>query len=111
MGKPKFEIKERINEDFMFNLKAGNGEVILTSQGYESKQGCETGIASVKVNAPFDNSYDKKEAVNSDYYFNLKASNGQVIGTSEMYASTAGRDNGIASVKTNAPDAEIVDLT
>ncbi|WBX78023.1 YegP family protein [Tenacibaculum ovolyticum] len=111
MGKSKFEIKKRKDEDFMFNLKAGNGEVILTSQGYESKQGCETGIASVKVNAPFDNRYDKKQAVNSDYYFNLKASNGQVIGTSEMYVSTDGRDKGIASVKTNAPDAEIIDLT
>ncbi|WP_237275877.1 YegP family protein [Tenacibaculum ovolyticum] len=111
MGKSKFEIKKRKDEDFMFNLKAGNGEVILTSQGYESKQGCETGIASVKVNAPFDNSYDKKQAVNSNYYFNLKANNGQIIGTSEMYASTVGRNKGIASVKKNAPDAEIVVLT
>lgn len=51
MGKPKFEIKKRTDEKFMFNLKAGNGEIILTSQGYTTKQGCKNGISSVKENA------------------------------------------------------------
>lgn len=52
MGKPKFEIKKRTNGEFMFNLKAGNGETIATSEGYTSKQGCKDGIESVKTNAP-----------------------------------------------------------
>jgi uncharacterized protein YegP (UPF0339 family) len=52
MGKPKFEIKKRTNGEFMFNLKAGNGEIIATSEGYTTKYGCENGIESVKSNAP-----------------------------------------------------------
>ncbi|WP_417558767.1 YegP family protein [Mesoflavibacter zeaxanthinifaciens] len=52
MGKPKFVIKKRINGEFMFNLKAGNGETIATSEGYSSKQGCKDGIESVRNNAP-----------------------------------------------------------
>lgn len=107
----KFEIKKRINGDFMFNLKANNGQVILTSQGYASKSGCENGIQSVKNHAPYDSYYEKKVSTNSKYYFNLKASNGLIIGTSEMYESSSSRDNGIESVKTNAPSAIIDDLT
>lgn len=109
MGKSKFEIKKRVNGDFIFNLKAGNGEIILTSQGYSSKQGCENGIESVKENAPHDRNYEKKISTNEKYYFNLKAANRQIIGTSEMYNSTSGRDSGIESVKKNAPIAIVVE--
>ncbi len=111
MGKPKFEIKDTSNDQFIFNLKAGNGEIILTSETYKSKQGCENGIDSVKTNSPDDDNYNRKKSSNDKYYFTLKAGNGEVIGKSEMYESAAGRDNGIESVKTNAPDAETVDLT
>lgn len=111
MGKPKFEIKDTSNDQFMFNLKARNGEIILTSETYTSKQGCENGIESVKTNAPDDDNYNRKKSSNDKYYFTLETSNGKVIGKSEMYESTSGRDNGIESVKTNAPDAETVDLT
>ena len=111
MGQAKFEIKKSTNDKFYFNLKAGNGEVILTSEMYESKQNCENGIESVQENAPEDKNYDKKTASSGQYYFNLKASNNKIIGTSEMYESTQGRDNGIESVKTNAPTSEVVYLT
>ncbi|MAO90218.1 MAG: hypothetical protein CMM78_03240 [Rhodospirillaceae bacterium] len=107
----KFEIYKDKAGEFRFRLKAGNGEIILASEGYTAKSGCETGIASVKTNAPLDARYEKKTATNGQYYFNLKAGNGEVIGTSETYVSTQGRDNGIESVKKNAPDAEIDDLT
>lgn len=107
----KFEIKKRWNGEFQFNLKASNGQVILTSEGYSTKDGCKGGIQSVKNNAPYDSSYEKKVSSNYKYYFNMKASNGQVIGTSEMYETSSGRDNGIDSVKTNAPSATIEDLT
>lgn len=101
----KFVISTRKNGEFQFNLKAGNGEVILTSEGYTAKASCLNGIESVKKNAPDDNRYDRKEAKNGKLFFNLKAGNGQVIGSSEMYESAAGRDKGIESVKRNAPDA------
>lgn len=107
----KFIIKKRTNGEFQFNLKSTNGQVILTSEGYSTKPGCRNGIDSVKINSIDNSKYDKKTSTNGKYYFNLKATNGQIIGTSEMYESASSRDNGIESVKTNAPSAEIEDLT
>lgn len=107
----KFEITTRKNGEIQFNLKAGNGQVILASEGYSSKSGCLNGIESVRKNSQDDSKFEKKTSSNGKPYFNLKATNGQIIGTSEMYESEAGRDNGIESVKKNAPDAETVDLT
>ena len=107
----KFTITKRTNSDFQFNLKATNGQTILTSEGYSSKAGCQNGIDSVRTNAPNDARYDRKVSINGKYYFNLTASNGQVIGTSELYESTAGRDNGIDSVQSNATLANVEDLS
>lgn len=107
----KFVITKRTNGEFQFNLKATNGQVILTSEGYSSKAGCQNGIDSVKSNASNDARYDRKMSTNSKYYFNLTATNGQIIGSSEMYESAAGRDNGIDSVKSNAPQATVEDLS
>jgi len=101
----KFVITKSSNGEYRFKLKAGNGEVILVSEGYTSKANCQNGIESVKDNSQKDERYEKKVSSNNKQYFNLKASNGQVIGTSEMYESAGGRDNGIASVKSNAPGA------
>ncbi|MDX6180650.1 YegP family protein [Flavobacterium sp. Fl-77] len=107
----KFAITTRANGEFQFNLKAGNGQTILASEGYTTKAACLNGIESVKTNSQIDERFDKRESSNGKPYFNLKAANGQIIGNSEMYESTAARDNGIASVKTNAPDATIDDQT
>jgi len=107
----KFIITKRKNEEYQFNLEASNGQVILTSEGYLSKASCKNGIESVKNNAPTDSRYDRKVSKNDHYYFNLKAGNGEIIGTSQMYSSTSGRDNGIESVKNNAPDAPVIDET
>ena len=106
-----FIIKTRNNGEFQFNLKADNEKVILTSEGYSAKTGCEGGIESVKKNAPDDARYDRLDSANGKFYFNLKAGNGQVIGTSEMYESTANRDEGIEAVKRTAPNASIEDQT
>ncbi len=103
----KFVITPSTNGDFRFNLKAGNGEIILTSQGYSSKSACKNGIESVRTNSQVDEHYEKITANDGRYYFNLKAANTQVIGTSEMYESSSGRENGIASVKANAPGATV----
>lgn len=103
----KFVIKNRTNGDFQFNLNAGNGQVILASQGYSSRKACENGIESVKINSKDASKFDKLTSSNGKYYFNLKAGNGQIIGTSEMYESSASMEKGIASVQTNAPDASV----
>ena len=105
----KFVITKRTNGDFQFNLKAGNGQVILTSQGYATKPSCENWIESVRTNSQDDNRFERKTSTNDKPYFNLKAINGQIIGSSEMYESTAAMENGISSVKSNAPDASIED--
>jgi uncharacterized protein YegP (UPF0339 family) len=105
----KFVITKRVNGEFQFNLKANNGQIILASEGYGTKSSCENGIESVKRNAQDDTKFDRKTAANGKSYFNLKATNGQVIGTSEMYETVASRDNGIESVKNNAPDATTED--
>ena len=107
----KFVIKKRTNGEFQFNLLAGNGQPILASEGYASKAGCESGIDSVRVNSQDDTKFDRKTAVSGKAYFNLKAANGQIIGTSEMYETSAGCENGIKSVATNAPDAPVEDTT
>ncbi|HAK28525.1 MULTISPECIES: YegP family protein [Sphingobacterium] len=106
----KFEVKTRKNGEFQFNLKAGNGQVILSSEGYTTKANCLNGVESVKKNAQDDNKFDRKTATNGKYYFNLKATNGQIIGSSEMYESASGMENGIESVKKNAPDATVEEI-
>ncbi|MCZ8216746.1 MAG: YegP family protein [Cyclobacteriaceae bacterium] len=103
----KFVISKRSNGELQFNLKADNGQVILTSEGYSSRSGCENGISSVRTNAPSDSNYDRKKSSNGKHFFNLKATNGQIIGTSEMYESSSGMETGIASVKSNAPSATV----
>ena len=107
----KFEIKKTANGKFHFNLKAGNGEVILSSEVYESKGAAENGIASVKTNAAADAQFERKASAKNEPYFVLKAANHEVIGRSEMYSSASSCENGIASVKTNAATAAISDLT
>lgn len=107
----KFEIFIRDDDRFHFNLKAPNGQVILTSQGYKQKSGVENGVQSVKNHAADPANFDVFEAKDGRCYFNLKAANGQVVGTSQMYKSFDAMNKGIASVQANAPEAEIVDQT
>ena len=103
----KFEVKTDNAGEHRFNLKAGNGQVILSSEGYSSKAACDNGIESVRKNSQNDARYERKVAKNGKHHFNLKASNGQVIGSSQMYADASGMENGIESVKTNAPKASV----
>ncbi|MEM7321173.1 MAG: YegP family protein, partial [Pseudomonadota bacterium] len=91
--------------------KAGNGEIILASEGYKQKASAMNGIESVRKNSADDARFERKETSSGKPRFNLKATNGQVIGTSESYSSASARDNGIASVMKNAPDAKLDDQT
>ncbi len=108
----KFQIfQSNKNNQFYFRLLATNSQTILGSEGYTTKDNCKNGIASVKAHSPHDVYYRRLTATNGQHYFTLTASNNQVIGMSELYVSTQGRDNGIESVKQNAPTAVIEDLT
>ena len=106
----KFEVKTTANGQFMFNLKAGNGEIILTSETYKAKASCLAGIDSVKKNSAIDGRFDRRQSQSGKPYFALKATNGQDIGRSEMYESEAARENGIKSVMKNAPGASVVEV-
>ena len=107
----KFEITKSSNSKFMFNLKADNGIVILTSQLYEAKAGALQGIESVRINASLGERFERLSSTQGEPYFTLKAANSQVIGRSQMYSSSAAMENGIASVAKNGPGATTVDLT
>ena len=106
-----FDLKKSPSGKYMFNLKATNGQVILTSELYNSKKAAENGIASVKKNAGNDKYYEQKESKKGQPYFVLKAANKQVIGTGQMYASGSSMKNGIASVKKNGPSSKVADNT
>lgn len=105
----KYEIKTGRDAKFYFNLKASNGQVILSSEGYESRRSAEAGIESVRKNSQDDARFERKTAKDGSHYFALTATNGQQIGKSEMYKSAQAMENGIESVKKNAPDAQVVD--
>ncbi len=105
----KFEIHKDKAGKHRFNLKAGNGQIILSSQGYESKSGCTNGIDSVRKNSQDAARFDRKIAKDGSPYFNLTATNGQIIGNSEMYSTTTAMENGVASIMKNAPDAKVED--
>ena len=107
----KFVISQRKNGDYQFNLKATNGQVILASQGYSSKASCENGIESVKSNAADDARFERLTSSNGKFYFNLKAANHQIIGSSQMYATAQSRETGIASVKANGTSQTVKDNT
>ncbi|WP_271410191.1 YegP family protein [Pseudomonas sp. Q1-7] len=105
----KFHLKKASDGQFHFNLNAGNGETILTSELYKAKDSALNGIESVRKNAARDGAFESKAASNGKFYFVLKATNGQVIGQSQMYASAASASAGIESVKHNAPGATLDD--
>lgn len=106
-----FELSKSSDNQFRFVLKAGNSEIILTSELYTTKSAAENGIASVQKNSPLDERYEKKVAANGKFFFNLKAANHQVIGTSQMYATEQSREKGIVSVKNNGHTDAIKDKT
>jgi uncharacterized protein len=106
-----YELTKSEKGQYTFVLKAGNSEVILRSEQYEAKASATNGIASVQTNSPMDERYERNVAKDGRPYFNLKAGNHQVIGTSQMYASETTRETGIASVKTNGPSTTVKDLS
>lgn len=107
----KFTLFTGKNGEFYWNLKAGNGEIIGQSEGYTTKSAALNGIESTRKNAPEEGRYEMKEAKNGKFHWNLKAANGQIIMSSQMYESESGAKNGIQSTMKNAPEATLTDET
>jgi len=106
-----FVIEQSAKGKFRFNLRAGNHQVILSSEQYESKAGAENGIESVRQNAADDARFDRRTAKDGSPYFVLKAKNGEIIGKSEMYTTASSREKGILSTRANAKTAKVIDRT
>ena len=106
-----FELSKSSDGQFRFVLKAESAETLLTSELYHAKGSAENGVASVQGNCGADERYEKKVASNGKHFFNLKAANHQVIGTSPMYATAESRDASIASVKSNGTTTTVKDNT
>lgn len=106
-----YELKKSSDGQFMFNLKAANGEVVLTSERYVAKQKALEGIAAVKKNSPSDSNYERKTSAGGKAYFVLMAGNKEMLGTSEEYSSVQARDKGIEATKAAGPTAAISDQT
>ena len=107
----KFSLNKAKDGQFYFCLKATNGQTILVSEMYKDKRAALAGIESVRKNAATDERFERRTSAKGDPYFILKAANHQEIGRSEMYSSVSEMEKGIASVKKNAPDAKVEDLT
>src|SRR5262245_8263222 len=107
----KYELKPAKGGKFIFNLKAPNGKVVLTSETYDTKKAATKGIEAVKKSASMDKRFEEKKTKKGEQYFVLRAANGEPVGRSEAYTSAKSLRGGIASVKKNAPDARVDDLT
>jgi len=107
----KYALTKTNDGRFLFNLKAENGEKILTSETYDAKGSAQKGIESVRSNALIDAQFDRKTSNDAKSYFVLKAASGEIIGTSEQYSSVTAMENGIKSVKADAPAAAVDDRT
>lgn len=108
--KSKFQIYQS-GKVYRFRLLSKNGRKILVGEAYTTKQNCLKGVKSVQENSLDDNCFEKKRSSNGKYYFVLKATNGEIIGASQMYSTVSGRNAGIRFVKTNASISLIEDFT
>ena len=111
MAQGWYELKLAKDGQFMFNLKAANSQVILTSELYKTRAAAENGIASVQKNGADQAAYEIRAAKNDKPYFILKAKNHQEIGRSQYYSSEAVAKKGIASVARNAATTLVKDKT
>jgi uncharacterized protein YegP (UPF0339 family) len=104
-----FEKYNATNDDFRFRLKGGNGENILASEGYTTAAARDNGVESVKKNSSEEKLYELKETAAGKWHFNLTATNGQVIGQSQSYASEITAKAGMQSMMKTAPGANVVE--
>lgn len=105
-------ILKRTGNQFFFGLQAaGNSGIIMTSQRYTRRASALEGIAAVKMCASHASQFRRQRSTRGESYFVLRAANGEVIGTSDMYSSAGAREAGIAAVQTHAPEASVDDQT
>ena len=102
--------KSEAKEPFSFSFVNANDESIVKSENYAAKRSALNGIESIKKNCTDDNRYELKESKNGKFFFNIKATNGQIIGTSKLFATEEIRNSSISQLKTEACDAELFEI-
>ena len=105
----RYELKKVKGGQFLFNLKAANGQVVLTSERYQARASANKGIASVRANAKKAKQFERRQAKNGKPYFVLLAGNGEPIGRSQMYSSKAAMEKGIRCVSKDGPASRVDD--
>lgn len=106
-----FELRKSSDNQFFFSLRSDGGKTLLTSESYPRKTTAQDGIQSVKTNAPIESRYERKISTDNRYYFTLKGANGEPLGRSLLFGTAKERDDAIQATKTNAPGAQVLDLT
>ncbi len=106
-----FELSKSKDDQFRFVLKSADDKTLLSSELYKAKASAEHAIKSVQGNCTEESRYECKEAANGKFFFNLKAANHQIIGTSPLYATAEARDAAIASMKSDGATTTIKDNT
>jgi uncharacterized protein YegP (UPF0339 family) len=106
-----YELTATSNGQFRFTLRTADGETLLNSETYVQKTSAQNGIESVQANAANDARYERLTASDGRAYFNLKAGNGQVIGTCPMFATEAARDAAIEATKSEGASTRVDDKT
>jgi uncharacterized protein YegP (UPF0339 family) len=106
-----YQLRRAASGQIYFTLTAENNKIILTSEMYESKEAAHIGIEAVRVNGPLAERFDRRTSVDGQDFFVLLAANHEIIGTSEMYRSTASLENGLQAVLRVAESAQLNDQT
>ncbi|MEN8132007.1 MAG: YegP family protein [Pseudomonadota bacterium] len=99
--------KSQAKEPFSFAFVDDKGKTLLKSENYKAKKSARNGVASVQNNCQNDKRYELKESKNGRFFFNLKAANGQIVGTSTMFASTSERNEAITLIKNQAVEVQV----
>lgn len=103
-GRPYPQVWQSTSGKYYFRFKAANHQIILSSQDYSTRTAALNGVLSVLDNAADANRFEVEQANNGDFYFNLKAGNGQIIGSSELYVSRSNAERGVATVQRNVDE-------
>lgn len=109
MKNPKYQIFQGKDGQYYFRLRAGNGQIVLSSEGYASKSGAEAGIQSVKMNGIWDTRFTRQQSKDGQHFFTLRAVNNEVIGRGERYKSKSSMENGVKAIMGIAATSPIED--
>ncbi len=105
----KFEVYKGSNDEHYFRLRDTKKKVLLSGEGYKQKENMLNGIDSIKKNMPLPSGVEKKESTNGKYFFNVKSTNGQIVGTSMLFDTAQLRDKWINEIEGKLQELLVID--